>query len=118
MAQENIDKMLKKYWDYRFNNAYFGNSGTEYNWYGLHDSNGGLIAGHITDKAESLYQSKNRQDIMDQCVPTFVTYEYWIADGYTFGQDWGIFNITSNEFYKSMRNYINEKYNMSIKHIV
>ena len=105
MTTEVIDKLMKSYWDEKFDNTYLGdfykeNSGWRDDWYGIaiKKPNGGeeLIVGYsIKDKDDSI----------------------WFYDGKIFLNGEILFNLTKRQFNMSMVRYINKKYNLNVKSV-
>ena len=105
MTTEVIDKLMKPYWDEKFDNTYLGdfykeNSGWRDDWYGIaiKKPNGGeeLIVG---------YPIKDRDDTI------------WYYSGHMFRGHSKLFNLTKEEFNSSMVRYLNKKYNLKIKEV-
>ena len=101
MTTEVIDKLMKSYWDERFNDAYLTEwNELAYDWYGIaiKKPNGGeeLIVG---------YPIKDRDDTI------------WYYSGHMFRGHSKLFNLTKEEFNSSMVRYLNKKYNLKIKEV-
>lgn len=104
MTTEIIDKLMKSYWDERFNDAYLGDfcgkgEGWDADWYGVvmkkTDGTEKLIVGHT---------SGNDDDT-------------WYYDGKMFSNGEILFNLTIRQFNMSMVRYINKKYNLNVKSV-
>jgi hypothetical protein len=106
MTNKNIDKLMKPYWDEKFNDAYLGEHRKELS--GWEDAWDGVIMKR-PDGSEIL--------IVGYPVPDDNP-NTWFYDGNVFTNGEKLFNIGIGEFNKSMVRYINEKYNLKVKSVL
>ena len=103
MTTEVIDKLMKPYWDEKFDNTYLGNfykenSGWRDDWYGVvmkkTDGTEKLIMGHISGNDDT-----------------------WFYDGKIFLNGDILFGLGKHQFNMAMLRYINKKYNLNVKQV-
>ena len=103
MTTEVIDKLMKSYWDERFNDAYLGDfcgkgEGWNDDWYGVvmkkTDGTEKLIMGHISGNDDT-----------------------WFYDGKIFLNGHILFGLGKHQFNMAMLRYINKKYNLNVKQV-
>lgn len=104
MTDNTIDKLMKPYWDEKFDNTYLGDfcgkgEGWNDDWYGVvmkkTDGTEKLIVGHV---------SGNDDDT-------------WYYDGNIFTNGDILFGIDRRRFNRSMVRYINKKHNLNVKSV-
>lgn len=106
MTHKDIDKLMKPYWDEKFNDSYLGvfnsegEGGWNDDWFGTlikkPDGVEKLIVGHMLEDDDGS----------------------WFYDGSMFNNGEKLFNLTIGEFNKAMVRYINEKYNLKVKSVL
>jgi hypothetical protein len=96
MTDEQIDRITKKYWEYKLKDTTIKNGTAEHDWYGLFDSSGELLVGYGLDAED---------------------YGIWYYDGTTFGSGSKIFGITNKEFYDAFKRYLNKTYGFKIREL-
>lgn len=84
-----LTKVMEIYFDSVFKDIKFK---TINKWYGIYNINNRLIVGHPSDNNST-----------------------WYSNGEFFNPDWEMFGIGPVEFNKYMKNYLNNKFNISIK---
>jgi len=105
MTQESIDKILKKYWDYRFNNVRVEARSSDehsFDWFGIYRIDNIFLV-------STPMRYKNGKISIDKV---------WYTHEPTFGNDWEIVNISQLEFNESMRKYVNNRFNQTIEKIL
>lgn len=105
MTTEVIDKLMKPYWDEKFDNTYLGdfykeNSGWRDDWYGV-----------IIKKTDKLIVGCS---IKDKDWWDDVT---WFYDGKIFLNGDILFGLGKHQFNMAMLRYINKKYNLNVKQV-
>jgi hypothetical protein len=100
MDNTSIDKMMKPYWDSKFNGTYIGSKILGDNhWNGLMmdygNGNEDIVIGHSDDDRYA-----------------------WYYDGTVFNNHFGYFNVTLLEFNHSMKRYLTNTYHLEIKSIL
>ena len=104
MTTEVIDKLMKPYWDEKFDNTYLGDfcgkgEGWNDDWYGVvmkkTDGTEKLIVGHISGNDDGL----------------------WFYDGKIFLNGDILFGLGKHQFNMAMLRYINKKYNLNVKQV-
>jgi hypothetical protein len=92
MTDEQIDKITKKYWEYKLKDTTIKNEKTEYDWYGLFDSSGELLAGCVIKNDDGT----------------------WFYNEQSFVHGSKIFGITNTEFKEAFKRYLNKTYGFNI----
>lgn len=105
LTSEQLDKIMKPYWDSKFEGAelnYF--IGENDNWLGIGKSGAddfGIV-----------------EDDMLLGRPSDDTDDLWFFNGEGFGSNWDLFTIDIVTFKESMRRYANKKYGLKILKIM
>lgn len=97
MTESQIDKLMKRYWDFHFDNSYLTKYKTPYGsiWY-------------------SIVKEQNNEIVMLVGKPTDdESNKTWFSDGTYFINGWRVFSIEPKEFNESMRRYIIRKFNIN-----
>jgi len=97
MTDEQIDKITKKFWEYRLKDATIKNGTTEHDWYGLFDSNDEILVGCALGEDE------------DSGI--------WYYDGSTFNNGFELFGISRDKFFEALKRYLKKTYGFKIREL-
>jgi len=93
LSEEQLDKVMKHYFDYKFENAVLKkekiNIDVAIPWYGFW-VNDNIILGYPVESTDVSYT--------------------WFSDGPYFQSAWDLFGLTPPEFHNTMIRYLNKKY--------
>jgi hypothetical protein len=97
MTDEQIDRITKKFWEYKLKDTTIKNGTAEHDWYGLFDSNDEILVGCALGAEEDN--------------------STWFYDGSTFNSGIGIFGINRNEFVDALKRYLKKTYGFKIREL-
>ena len=98
ITQEQLDRVMKPYWDSKFKDGVLGkfrNDSDEIDWYGIYKNN-------PSGEKDTLVGTPS----IDGSGP-------WFCDGDNFYNGWELFNITPEDFFEAMKRYVEKKFGVN-----